>query len=80
MDEQYSGEGIRPRQADRLGILKFEVRYFSALQFQMTTDGSEQKVTAAVLNWWVLLMEVVDQLTSASMSSAHQRVKSGIWR
>lgn len=40
----------------------------------------ERKVTAAALNWWVLLMEVVKQLTSASMSSAHQRVQSGVRR
>ncbi len=41
-------------------------------QFQITTDSSEWKLTASILNWWVLLSEGF----TPSLSSAYQRVKS----
>ena len=40
-------------------------------QSQITTDVSEWKLAAAILNWWILLSEGL----ISSLSSVHQRVQ-----
>ena len=56
-----------------------EVSHFTELhhyysQSQITVDGSELKLAASVLNWWILLNREINSL----LSSVYQGIKFGL--